>query len=35
MQVGAIDGVDDLITAFEAAKTSVGALKEKADELIS
>lgn len=29
-----IDGIDDLITAFQAAKTSVGALKEKAEDLM-
>lgn len=34
-KVGTIDGVDDLVTAFKAAKTSVDALKEKAEELVS
>jgi hypothetical protein len=34
-RVGAIAGVDDLITAFEAAKTAVGALKAKAEDLVS
>ena len=34
-RVGAINGVDELVTAFEAAKTSVGALKAKAEELVS
>ena len=33
-QAGTIDGIDDLVTAFGTAKTSVGALKERAEALI-
>ncbi|TKB92538.1 MAG: hypothetical protein E8D41_06950 [Nitrospira sp.] len=33
-QVGVIDGVDDLVTAFGAVKKSVGALKAKAENLV-
>ena len=34
-RVGAINGVDELVMAFEDAKTAVGALKAKAEELVS